>query len=316
MKKGYIYIVLAALIFSTMEIAIKIVSNQFNPFQMIFIRFLIGGIFLLPFALKGLKTAGISIGLKDARYFLFLGSLCVVISMSFYQLAILHAKASTVAVIFSINPVFTIPLAAFYLKEKINKETIVSLILSIAGMIVIMNPFNIGNDFNGIILAVVSAVTFAMYNVASKVKSDYYGSMIMNSFTFLSGVLVLALIILISHIKSVSAFLEANNLKIFASIPVIHGINAGNVPMLLYLGIVATGLGYLAYVKAMNETNASTASLVFLIKPALAPVLALIILGETIPLNTLIGIGLIVLGSSMTFLKALPFTSQKQRQIS
>lgn len=41
MKKGYMYITLTTLIFSTMEIALKLVSNNFNPIQLTFTRFFI-----------------------------------------------------------------------------------------------------------------------------------------------------------------------------------------------------------------------------------------------------------------------------------
>lgn len=49
-------------------------------------------------------------------------------------------------------------------------------------------------------------------------------------------------------------------------------------------------MGYLLYLKAIKETSAVASSTVFLIKPALAPILSLVILGETVPFNTLIGI--------------------------
>ncbi len=42
MKKGYMYIALTTLIFSTMEIALKLVSDDFNPIQLTFTRFFIG----------------------------------------------------------------------------------------------------------------------------------------------------------------------------------------------------------------------------------------------------------------------------------
>ena len=55
MKKGYLYIVIATLFFSSMEIALKSVSGQFNAVQMNLTRFLIGGLVLIPFALRTLK---------------------------------------------------------------------------------------------------------------------------------------------------------------------------------------------------------------------------------------------------------------------
>ncbi len=55
LKKGYLYIVIATLFFSSMEIALKSVSGQFNAVQMNLTRFLIGGLVLIPFALRTLK---------------------------------------------------------------------------------------------------------------------------------------------------------------------------------------------------------------------------------------------------------------------
>ena len=52
MNKGYIYILITAFAFSTMEIVGKMISNQLNPLQMTFLRFFIGGLILLPFALS------------------------------------------------------------------------------------------------------------------------------------------------------------------------------------------------------------------------------------------------------------------------
>lgn len=51
--------------------------------------------------------------------------------------------------------------------------------------------------------------------------------------------------------------------------------------------------------------SALTASLVFFFKPALAPILALIFLREPIPINMVVGIILILLGSLISLIPAL-----------
>jgi drug/metabolite transporter (DMT)-like permease len=309
MKKGYFYILMAAVIFSTMEISSKMIASAVNPIQLSFIRFMIGGLILLPLALKDLKTKKIRLTWGDLKFFAAAGILCVVVSMTFFQLAVLYTKASTVAIVFSANPIFIIPMAAFYLNEKISKRTLISLALSIAGIIVIMNPLNVSLDLKGVVLAILAAVTFAAYSVYSKTKAGYYGSMALNSFTFLAGDLVLFALIMLSKIGGVSDFFAARGMDTFASIPVMHGINGGNILVVLYLGIVVTGLGYVFFFKAMDETSATTASVVFLIKPALAPLFALLIIAERIPFNTLIGMGFILLGSAYSFLGS--FTGRK-----
>jgi drug/metabolite transporter (DMT)-like permease len=55
----------------------------------------------------------------------------------------------------------------------------------------------------------------------------------------------------------------------------------------------------------MEETSAQTTSLVFFFKPILAPILALILLHEAIPLNMLIGILFILFGSLSSILPGL-----------
>ena len=302
MKKGYIYIILAAIIFSTMEISGKMLATQINPFELTLIRFLIGGFILLPFALKDIKKKNLKFSKDDIYYFILTAFLCVIISMSFFQLAVVYTKASVVAIVFSTNPIFTIPIAYFILHEKMTKKTIASLILSVLGIICILNPFNLSFDFKGIILAALAALTFSIYSVIGKKRSARYGSKVLNSFTFLIGDIILIILILASHIKAVADFFTLHNLELFSNIPILYGVNSSNILIVMYLGVVVTGLGYLFYFMAMDETSASTASIVFFIKPALAPVLALFILGESIPINTIIGITLIISGSLITFI--------------
>jgi drug/metabolite transporter (DMT)-like permease len=285
LKKGYIYIILAALLFSTMELASKMIAVKINPYQLTFIRFLIGGLVLLPFSIKEIKSKNLRFTIKDFMFFLFTGTLCVVISMSFFQLAVLHTKASTVAIVFSTNPIFTIPFAFFILKETITKRTILSLCFSLSGILFILNPFNLNPDYRGIILAVLSAITFSLFCVIGKHNMKKYGSFISNCFTFLTGYLILLLGL------------------IFFKLPIISGINTSNLIQIIYLGVAVTGFGYVFYFLAMKETSAIAASTVFFIKPALAPLLALIILHENIPLNTIIGIILILGGSYVSIFK-------------
>lgn len=301
MKKAFIYIILTTLLFSTMEITLKMVSNQFNPIQLTFIRFFVGSIVLLPLAVRNLKVRGISLKKDDIIYFLLTGFICVVVSMSLYQLSILYCKASIVAIIFSCNPIFVVPLAHYILKEKINKNIVISMIISVIGMIYILNPLNLSGNIYGFIFAVLSAVSFALYGVMGKSKSGKYGGIVMTSFSFLMGSLEILALMLLSNINSVSSVLTEAGLGIFSDIPVFQGITVNNILNLVYISVFVTGLGYAFYFLAMEETSAVVTSIVFFIKPALAPVLALIILKESIAFNTIVGIVMIVIGSFITF---------------
>lgn len=83
-----LYVIISTFLFSSMEIALKIAGGTFNPVQLNFIRFLLGGLLLLPFTLNKLKKDGRRLNSRDIRAFALTGFSCVVVSMTLYQLAI------------------------------------------------------------------------------------------------------------------------------------------------------------------------------------------------------------------------------------
>jgi drug/metabolite transporter (DMT)-like permease len=77
MKKFYIYVFLTGMLFGSMEVALKIGGATFNPIQLTFIRFLIGGLFLLPFAISDLRKKQIKLSKSDCGYLFTLGLICI-----------------------------------------------------------------------------------------------------------------------------------------------------------------------------------------------------------------------------------------------
>jgi drug/metabolite transporter (DMT)-like permease len=300
--KGYAYIALATVLFSSMEIALKTVAGVFNPLQLNFLRFTIGGLFLLPFAIASLRKRGASIASRDWAFFALSGLACVVVSMSLYQLAIQYCKASIVAILFSCNPAFVLPLAAIFLKERIRAFSVATMVASLAGMLCIVNPLGGSAEVGslGLLLSVGSAIAFAVYGVMGKTRSGRIGGLATTAFSFLAGSLELLALIAASRIPALASALRGAGLGAFAEIPVFSGLSPAVLPVFAYISLCVTGLGFASYFMAIEETSASTAAIVFYIKPALAPVLALLILGEAIAPSTLAGIALIAAGSALS----------------
>jgi drug/metabolite transporter (DMT)-like permease len=305
--RGLFYIALTTLLFSSMEIALKTVAGRFNALQLNFLRFTIGGLFLLPFALSSIKKRGSRIRGRDWGFFALSGLACVVASMTLYQLAIEYCKASIVAILFSCNPVFVIPLAAIFLKERIRGFTIASMLVSVAGMVCIMDPFRASSSAGaevgtlGIALTLGAAAVFAVYAVMGKTRSRSFGGLATTAFSFIIGSAELLALILASRVPAVAGALRGARLGAFAEIPLFAGLDLGIMPVFAYICLCVTGIGYASYFMAIEETSAATASLVFYIKPALAPILALAILGESIAPSTIAGIALIAVGSTISF---------------
>ena len=282
MKKAYFFVVLTAFLFGTMEVACKAAGNQLDPFQLTFLRFAIGGLILLPFAAAELKQNRIKLTAKDILLLAGVGALGIPLSMVFFQLGVMNSNAATASVLICINPFFTMVFAHFFTEEKLNRNKFIVLAIGLAGLIFMIKPWNIqeGNTVIGIVYMLLAAVFFGAYTVAGKVSVQKMGIMAQTSISFILGSLILFIIILIT------------------GKPVVAGVTDSFI-LVLYVGIFVTGLGYYSYFMAIKNSDAATGSLAFFLKPAIAPVMAVIFLKETILWNTYIGIGLILAASYM-----------------
>ena len=153
MKKAYICVILTAFLFGTMEVACKLAGSQLDPFQLTFLRFAIGGLILLPFALAELKKNNVKLTAKDFLRLAGVGILGIPVSMVFFQLGIMNSNAATASVLICINPWFTMIFAHFFANEKMNKNKMIVLAVGLVGLIFMIKPWNIqeGNTVIGII---------------------------------------------------------------------------------------------------------------------------------------------------------------------
>ncbi|KRM11652.1 DMT family transporter [Paucilactobacillus suebicus] len=304
MKKTALFIGLSTVFFSLMEITLKSAGNAFNPIQINWIRFSIGGIVLLPFAIRSLRIQGQMLHWRDLKLFALTGFTCLVVSMTLFQLSISYTQASTVAVVFSANPVFALIFSYLILHERLGRANFLAVIISIIGLLVIVNPANL-TDPVGLTLAITSAMTFGLYSIISRYGSVHrgYNGIVMTCFTFLVGAVELFVLIEITNIPTIAhAMKSVGWLSQFSAIPLFNNVNMHFFWMLFFVGVCVTGGGFAFYFLAMERSNVSTASLVFFIKPGLAPIFAALLIGDKIVLTTIIGIVIIIFGSVVTFM--------------
>jgi drug/metabolite transporter (DMT)-like permease len=212
MKKGYIFICLAALGFGTEEIAGKyLASANMDPAQVMFLAFLVGAIVLCPLAIRQMRSRQLKLRAKDWAYLALEGILCVPISMFCLQLAVTHATAAKSAVVFCSNAIWTIPIAMWLLKVKVTRFDAIATAIAIVGVIVIYNPVSLiqgnsapGNTI-GMTYALIAAVTWAFFTVIGKKRIGEYGGYVFNFFAFAIGLVVLLGIILIQSARSCPA---------------------------------------------------------------------------------------------------------------
>jgi len=297
LKKGYFYIAVAVVMFTSFEVVLKFIAGQINPVQLTLCRFAIGFVFLLPVALHNLKKRGRKLDLRSMVYFALLGFIGIALCMPILQMAVNYIGSSVSALMFSCNPVFVAFLAFFLLKEPIKPRHIAALALEIAGTVVIISPWDTELNLTGAALALLSTLLFSIYGVLGKRKVAEFGGAVVTCFSFLFGSLIVLVFIFLTHISAVSHMFQSMGLNSFADIPVFAGYTPENLPYVLFVSVGVAGIGFCAYFLAMEYEPASVVSLVYFFKPALSPILAWMVHGEEISQTMLFGIVLIVAGS-------------------
>jgi len=272
-----VFLGLTSLMFGTFEVTSKLIYGL-EAIQINCLRFCVGGLALLPFALFEIRRRGIRFRFKDIAYLVFLGVLFVPVSMLLYQIALAETTASLSVFIFSVNPVFIAIFALIILKERANRVMVAAIAIGVVGLAVIANPFTRG--FNLYILVGVAAVAiFGFYSVLMRPVTARFGNLVTTTLVVIFGAVVLTAALLI---RGVAVF---------------RGLNGQNIWPLLYLGVFCSGLTFVSYYKGMSLTSTNVGSIVFFFKPVISTILAVIVLREVLTVRFLIGAGLIIVGS-------------------
>ena len=186
-KRGYLYILLAAMIYSTTEVALKGLGGVFAPMQITVERVLIGALFLLPFALRSLRRNAIRLTRSDWSYFALLGFLTVTLHMSLLQMAVLHMDASATSIIYSGNPVFALAAAHLILHEPLKRNHLIAIGVELIGILFILNPAKLEVSPRGFAEILTATVLFAMYGTLCKLRIPRLGGLVITTFNMVLG---------------------------------------------------------------------------------------------------------------------------------
>lgn len=304
-RLGYLCIAVAAVTYSTTEVSIKSVGDYFGVMQLTVLRVLVGGLFLLPMALRQLRRQGLRLAPADFRLFAALGFICVALHITSLQLALAAMDASAVAAIYSGNPIFATIFAYFILKEPLLRRNLVALGLEIVGILCILNPFHIQISLSGFLFVLIATVSFALYGTFSRLSVPKYGSIPVACFVLLFGGTELLLLSLLGEIPAVAAFYGHIHMDIFAGVSFFTGFTPWSTLIFLYICIIVTGSGYLLMTKAVEYTSATEASFIYLFKPIIAAAFSAVLLHETISANRMVGIGFFTAASLAAILPVL-----------
>ena len=273
---GTFLLLLTYFFFSVMELSAKELGQIFNPFQIVFSRYLSQLIILLILFNKNtitfLKSPFPS--LQILRGALLLITTCFMFSGLAYL-----PFAENIA-IYMIGPVITTILAFLILKEKISFVQVVIVIIGLIGAIIIANPNSASFNF-AIIFPFLAALCFAFFTISTKFLNSSDSNQTTLLYTALTGTIL--------SLPFIIFFWEWPNL---------------NQTMLMFcLGLLAT-LGHFLFIEALKIVNASFAAPFVYLTVLLAAFWGYILYEEVPQQNTILGAFLIIIaGIIITKLK-------------
>lgn len=167
--KAYFAITLQALIVGFSFLAVKIALRSTNTTDLLAHRFTLAALSVLIYGF--VKRDEIRFRLSDWLKIIPLGIFYPIFFFLFQTLGLEIISSSEAGIIYAIAPILTLIAARILLNEKVNKTQKFLMLVSVSGVIYIhtMNGFNIGGySYFGFLFILLSAVSFAVYNVFAK----------------------------------------------------------------------------------------------------------------------------------------------------
>ena len=276
-RHGLFLIMLSAVMWGTVGITTKAIYElaATTPLSVGFFRLILATpiLFLTTWFILGQGL--FQIPWRDLALMLLIGAM-----MAFYQVcyfAAIEAMGVAVAALITLctAPVLVAIISAGLLREWPTTRVILALISALAGtaMLIRIDGEVSGNVIRGVLLALSSALGYAIIALSSRPLAKRYHPLHPITIGFGFGALLLLPFALVNGF--------------------VVTYPAAGWGLLLYMGLVPTALAYGLFLKGMQYTTATVASIVTLLEPLTSATLAWLIFGERFSSLGLFGVVLL-----------------------
>lgn len=267
-KRGYIYLLCTFPLWGSLYIAAKYALAVVPPVTVLMCRYLLS-VVILYFVLK--KKGMRKIEKKDLKYFVIIGGMGYFFSIACQLIGTNLLDASLASLINSMNPIFIPILAFIFLKERITVRKVISVVVSIAGIYVILGTGSQPLNVYGLIASMFSVLFWAATSVIIRKVSGRYDPV---QISFVGMLFALCFNIPAAAVElSMTPF----------------SLNLSAVAALIYMAAACTALGHTLWNKSLQLLPASTCSMLYPLQPLTSAVLGVLLLHETITTSFIVG---------------------------
>lgn len=273
--KGYFFGIVAAVSYGTNPLgALFLYDAGLRPISVLFYRFAFAAIMLA--ALMMVQRKSFAVTRKEAKVLLGLGLLFVASSFTYYQ-SFKFMPAGLASTILFFYPVMVAVIMAVFYGEKIRLGTIMSIVLALAGILLLYKGDGDSTiSMTGMCLVIISALTYAVYIV-----------LLNRSEIRMSSVKLTFYVMLICIVGNVvfSFFDPEGGLQ---GLP-----DAWSWASALWLGLVPTVLSLVSMAVAVKYIGSTPTAIMGALEPLTAVVLGVLIFHEVMTPRIALGIAMI-----------------------
>lgn len=274
-------LVVVTIIWGSTFVIVKQTLNLTSPFVLISSRFWAAALALCIALLVGRKQVSKTPVIRDG----FLTGLILAAGFITQTIGLTTTEAGKTAFITGLNVVMVPVFSIFLLRKTPARAAVIGVLLATVGLGFLTLDKNL-SFAPGDLWVLVCAVFFALHIIVTDRISPRHEVL---PYTLVQ----MATVAIISQL--VALFLEPNTL-----VPPLVAL-----PVLIYLGVVATGLVYGLQTWAQRHTTPTHTALIFILEPVFAAVFAVIITQERLAGQEWFGGGLILLGMLIAEMRVL-----------
>ena len=271
-----ICLIVAALIWGTAFVAQTTGMEHIGPLTFTNLRFLIGGLIVLPLAVKEIPNFKKSLN-KKLIIIILLTGLSLLMGTYLQQYALQYTKIGNAAFLTILYVPFVPIISRFILKKRIHWSIWVSVSICLVGSYYL----TVGNSFEAQFadfLVVVCAIFFALHCILI----DEYFEIVNAPFTLATSQFLLC-------------FLYSLPFVFIFEDPSLKGIYM-ELFELLYVGVMSSGIAYTLQIFGQRYVKPSTAAITFSLEGVFGSLAAWIILSQMLTTTQIFGCFLILFG--------------------
>ncbi len=255
--KGYLCAIIAAMAYGTNPLgALFLYRDGFNPTSVIFYRYVFAIVILLSILL--IKKVPLKINLSELKVLSSLGILFAASSLTLFT-SFNYMDSGVASTILFSYPIMVAVIMAVFFKERASFLTIISIVLSLMGIVLLyQGDGHIKLSTFGVILVLISSLTYAIYIVIVNNSKMVMSSFKMTFYVMIFSCLSVALFSLFSennHIMAIHSFSSLGWVLMLAFVPTVIAM------VLLNIGIFHAGSTPTAILGALEPVTAVVISI-------------------------------------------------------